>query len=102
MSSRNSADDDGERVERRHVRTGSDDPPLGAASQLLVSRPDVTTLASVTVTGLLFGGLALVCLGATWAVLATWGVPAAVAVAGLGMVVSAFVVAQVLSHVGVI
>lgn len=84
-------------VERRYARSDT-----GDSSPLPVPRPSTRTVASICLSTLLFGGLALLCVGATWGVLAAVGVPAAVAVAGLGMVAYAFVLAQVLSRLGVI
>lgn len=89
-------------VERRYARSDTGGSTPGGSSTLLVPRPSARTVASVCLSTLLFGGLALLCVGATWGVLAAVGVPAAVAVAGLGMVAYAFVLAQVLSHLGVI
>lgn len=97
MSSR----EEGE-VERRHVQTESGGSSSGAASSVLAVRPSATTVGSLFVSVLLFGGLALLFVGAAWGVLAAVGVPAAVAVAGLGMVAYAFVLAQILVRLGII
>lgn len=82
---------------RKHVQPESAPQESPAA---LVSLPSAATLASLSVSGLLFGGLLCMVVGATWAALAV-SVPVAVVVGGFGMALYGVVLAQILARLGV-